>query len=91
MLRNRSDHLYYQQPTHTPQQRHWLTEKYAIFKEHHDRKTLGLFFPPLYEEYFTLWPATPTAENVEAAGGRMANAVSNIRRVEEHVRVFRDD
>lgn len=92
---NHSDHSY-QQPTHTLDQRRWLTEKYAIFAEHHDRKTLGQFFPSLYEEYFTLWPAIPTPENIEDAGGKdverkTANAFAKIRKTEEQVCGFRVD
>jgi len=58
-------------------------EKYEIFKEHHDRKTLSVFFPPLYEEYFALWPPTPA---VQGEGGGTAIADPNIRKVEEIVR-----
>ena len=58
---------------------------FESFKEHHDKKTLGQFFPPLYEEYFSKWLPMPTAEEVEAAGGKTAVAVTGVRTVEEHV------
>lgn len=85
---NRSDHTRRQKSTHTLKQRRWLTEKYKIFRVHHDRKTLGLFFPALYEEYFAIWSVTPTAENIQAAGGDTDKAAAGVRKVEEHVRCF---
>lgn len=57
-----------------------------MFKDHHDRKTLTQFFPPLYEEYFALWPPVPTAEFVQGEGKNMENAVVVIRKEEEQVR-----
>lgn len=63
-------------------------EKFELYKEHHDKKTLGQFFPPLYEEYFSRWPPTPTEEQSEAAGGKPAIAIAAARTAEEHVRDF---
>ena len=83
-----SDPAQCQKSVHTPEQRRWLTEKYKIFKVHHDRKTLGLFFPALHEEYFAIWPATPTTENVQAANGDTGKATAGVRKAEEHVRGF---
>ncbi|KAF9785373.1 hypothetical protein BJ322DRAFT_1020909 [Thelephora terrestris] len=71
-----------------PDQKEWLVEKFELYKEHHDKKTLGQFFPPLYEEYFARWPPTPTDEELEAAGGKTATAVAGVRTLEEH-RVYR--
>jgi hypothetical protein len=61
-------------------------EKFELYKEHHDKKTLGQFFPPLYEEYFARWPLVVPAEEIEAAGGNTAIAMSKVRTVEERVR-----
>ena len=63
-------------------------EKYELYKEHHNNKTLGQFFPPLYEEYFSSWPPTPTVQDVEVANGNTAVATSEVRKAEEHVRDF---
>jgi len=59
--------------------------KFKIFKEHHLTKTLGLFFPRLYEEYFELWPPTPTDEDVAKAQGKTEVAIAKVRRTEERV------
>lgn len=64
----------------------WLVEKFELFKERHDQKTLGQFFPPLYEEYFLKWPLALTEEDVNAAGGKTATATANVRSLEENVR-----
>jgi hypothetical protein len=53
---------------------------------HQARKTQGQFFPPLYEEYFTLWPLVPTPERIEAARGKVEVALAKLRMFEEHVR-----
>lgn len=60
--------------------------KYELYKAHHASKTLGVFFPSLYEEYFSHWPPTPTAEDVEAAGGKSAVAIVAVQKAEETVR-----
>lgn len=78
----------YQKSIHTLKQRKWLTGKYSIFREHHDRKTLGLFFPSLHEEYFDLWPVATTEDDIRTAGGDEAKAVANLRKFEERVRDF---
>ena len=67
-------------------QKVWLVDKFEIYKEHHDKKTLGQFFPPLYEEYFLKWPFTVTEEEVSAAGGKTATAIAKVRSIEENVR-----
>jgi hypothetical protein len=77
-----------QKAEYTPEQKHWLVGKYDIFKVHQERKTSGQFFPALYEEYFALWPLTPTPEGIEAAGGNLEIALAKLRRFEEHVRDF---
>ena len=78
------DSSYFQASTRPIDQKEWLVAKFEPYKEHHDRKTLGQFFPPLYEEYFSRWPLTPTDERIEAVGGKAA--VAEARTVEEHVR-----
>lgn len=62
--------------------------KFKVFKEHHDRKTLTQFFPTLYEEYFAIWPPTPTEEDVETVRGVMEVAVATTRTKEERVSDF---
>lgn len=62
-------------------------EKYDLYLVHHDNKTLGQFFPPLYEEYFTQWPPTPSAEVVKAAKD-ITIATAQARTKEENVRDF---
>jgi hypothetical protein len=74
--------------THSSEQKAWLVEKFALFIEHHDRKSLGVFFPPLGEEFFAKWPPAPTPEEIDAAGGKIDNAVATFRKAEEHVRGF---
>ena len=69
-------------------QKLWLIEKFKIFKEHQDRKTTNMFFPPLYEEYFALWPPTATAENIQGAKGDEAIALARVRKTVERVRDF---
>ena len=63
-------------------------EKFALYKVHHDAKTLRQFFSSLYEDYFVLWPPTPTPEGIEAANGNMAVAVATVRKDEQNVRDF---
>ncbi|KAF9779307.1 hypothetical protein BJ322DRAFT_1113652 [Thelephora terrestris] len=73
------------QSTFTPEQKRWLTEKYKIFLVHCDRKTPGLFFPALYEEYFTLWPPPVLAvEGVQGPRNNSAIANAKARTTEEH-------
>ena len=69
-------------------QRRWLAEKFKLYQVHHDSKTLKQFFPSLYEEYFAVWPPTPTAEDISAVKGNLARAVAQVQSVEEHVRTF---
>lgn len=71
---------------HTPKQKRWLTEKFRIFLGHLDRKTLGVFFPALYVEYFALWPP-PVPAVVSVEGPRVNPAVMyvSVRKTEEHV------
>lgn len=88
-MRGCSKIFVYQASTHTAEQRHWLTAKYAFFKEHQNRKTLNQFFPALYEEYFALWPLIATPEGLEAAQGDVAVAVANVQKVEQTVRDFK--
>ena len=74
------------QPSARPlEQIDWLVAKYEIYRTHHAAKTLGQFFPSLYEEYFTQWPPAPTAQDIEAARGNVAVAISGFRKVQEHV------
>jgi hypothetical protein len=74
------------QPSTRPlDQKMWLVEKFKLYKNHHDARTLGQFFPPLYEEYCTIWVPVPTAEQIEAAGGKVAAATAGVRKDEEHV------
>lgn len=47
-----------------------------------------MFFPSLYEEYHTLWPPTPTAENTQAAGGNAAVALAQVQKAAERVHYF---
>jgi len=56
--------------------------------DHQANKTLGQFFPPLYEEYFSKWPPTPTKEEISEAAGVVAIAAATVRQVEEYVRGF---
>lgn len=63
-------------------------EKYELYREHHEAKTLTIFFPSLYEEYFALWPPTPTAEEIEAEQGNVAVATVIAQKAEEAVRGF---
>ena len=62
--------------------------KFKVFREHQDRKTTNTLFPSLYEEYHTLWPPTPTAENIEAAGGNAAVALAKVQKDVERVCCF---
>ena len=71
-----------------PEQLKWLIKKYSLFLEHQANKTTGQFFPPLYEEYFSLWPPTPIEEDVSGAGGSVPVATATVRQREEHVRGF---
>jgi hypothetical protein len=66
----------------------WLVEKFPQFLDHQVNRTLGQFFPPLYEEYFSRWPPTPTEEDITEAGGNTAVATARARQTEEHVRDF---
>jgi len=75
-----------QPSTRPPDQNKWLKEKYALYEQHHDNKTLGQFFPPLYEEYFARWPPTPTEEAIEAAKGNAVAAAARTRKTEQDVR-----
>ena len=81
-----SDFQQLQQTTYSTKQKEWLVEKFELYKEHHDRKTLKLFFPSLYEEYFAIWPPIPTAEDVKDAKGDTTVATSRIRGGEQKVR-----
>ena len=75
------------QPSTRPlEQKQWLKEKYKLFQSHHNHKTLGQFFPALYEEFFSRWPVTPTAKAIEATEGNAASAAANLRKVGERVR-----
>ena len=69
-------------------QKHWLVHKFKVFREHQDRKTTNMLFPSLYEEYHTLWSPTPTAENIEAAGGNAAVVLAKVQKDVERVRCF---
>lgn len=64
-------------------------EKYdSSFKTHHIDKTLGRFFPTLYEEYFGKWPPTPTTQGMDAVGNP-AIATAMVRKTEENVSDFK--
>ena len=63
-------------------------EKFELYKEHHEAKTLTVFFPSLYEEYFGHWPPTPTAEEIEAENGNVAVATVAAQKAEEVVSGF---
>ena len=66
----------------------WLVEKYeSSFKAHHIKRTLGQFFPSLYEEYFASWPPTPATQGMDAAGNP-AVATAKARKTEENVSDF---
>jgi len=78
----------FQPSTRTPEQLSWLKKKFEFYKAHHAAKTLTRFYPSLYEEYFGKWPPTPTAKDIQAAGGKNAVAIASIRKVEERVRDF---
>jgi hypothetical protein len=69
-------------------QKKWLTPKFLLFLDHQLNRTTGQFFPPLYEEYFSMWPPTPTEEDITKAGGNVAAATARVRQTEEHVRGF---
>ena len=71
-----------------PEQLKWLAMKYLLFLDHQANKTTGQFFPPLYEEYFSMWPPTPTEENISEASGSVAVATATVRQKEEYVRDF---
>jgi len=71
-----------------PNQKKWLTEKFEIFKEHHDRKTLTQFFPTVYKEYLALWPPIPTEKDIDTAKDKMEVAVAIARKNEEKVSDF---
>ena len=76
VVKNYSDRLVRQKTKNTPDQKRWLTEKSKIFQEHHDRKTVDLFFPSLYEEFFAAWPLpAPTEANVQAADGSILSGI----------------
>ena len=78
------------QPSARPtDQKEWLAAKFELYRKHHDSKTLGQFFPPLYEEYFSYWPPTPTELDIGAAAGNTANATAKVRKEEEHVSDFK--
>ena len=90
MLGGCSDFLQLQKSMFTLELRGWLTEKYKIFLEHCNRKTPGLFFPPLYEEYFTLWPpSVPAVEGTQGLKDNTAVAYAKAQTTEEHVRDFK--
>lgn len=63
-------------------------ERFKLYQKHHEEKTLGQFFPPLYAEYFALWPIAPTADDIRGASGNIAVATAKLRNLEEHVRGF---
>ena len=62
--------------------------KFKLFKEHHDRKTLTLFFPALYEEYFAIWPPTPTEKDIATVRGVMETATATAQANEQLVSDF---
>ena len=59
--------------------------KFELYKKHHAAKTLGQFWPSLYEEYFSKWPPTPTAQDVEAVASKAAVAIAGIQKIEQIV------
>ena len=69
-------------------QRKWLVEKFPLYQRHHDSKTLKQFFPALYEEYFALWPPTPTTEAIAAVDGDIAAATAGVYKTEANVRTL---
>lgn len=71
---------------YTPAQLEWLRAKFVEFLHHQVNKTTSQFFPPLYEEYFSTWPPTPTKEDINEAGGEVAVATAASRQIEERVR-----
>jgi len=77
-----------QQSTRPPDQKKWLVEKFEAYKKHHAAKALTQFFPSLYEDYFSLWPPTPTEEDLEAAKGNAAVALVKVQEAEQTVRDF---
>lgn len=60
--------------------------KFKLYKQHQSSKTLGQFYPPLYEEYFAKWPPIATMQDVEDAKGNYTTAIARVRGNEEHVR-----
>ena len=75
------------QPSARPRnQKTWLAEKFEEYKEHHRKKTLKLFFPTVYKDYFTLWPPTPTEEELAAAKGDAKVATARVQKKEQRVR-----
>ena len=60
-----------------------------MFLNHQVNKTLGQFFPSLFEEYFAKWPPAPTKDEISKANGDAAVAVANIRELEETVCNFK--
>lgn len=78
----------FQVSTRPVDQAKWLKGKFELFKKHHDSKTLGQFFAPLYEEFFSKWPPNPTEEDIEAAGGNNPVAIAQVQKREQIVRDF---
>ena len=75
------------QPSERPlDQKKWLAEKFEEYKDHHSSKTLKIFFPTVYEDYFALWPPTPTAKDLEAANGNAKVATVRVQKTEQKVR-----
>lgn len=85
LLEDSPDPLWPQQSLRPKDQKKWLEVKYVLYQQHQNTKTLGLFYPPLYEEYFAKWPPIPTAHDLEGAGGNLATAKARVRGHEEHV------
>jgi len=69
-------------------QHEWLTQRFSQFLDHQAHKTLGKFFPRVYEDYLEKWPPTPTEEDISEAKGNIAVATASTRQTEETVRDF---
>jgi hypothetical protein len=59
--------------------------KFELYRKHHAAKTLSQFWPSLYEEYFSEWLPTPTAQDIEAVAGNAAVAITGIQKIEQIV------
>jgi len=73
---------------HTAAQVEWLTGNFSSFLDHQAKKTTKRFFPTLYEDYFKIWPPTPTEEEITEAGDNLAVATAKVQESEETVRRF---